>query len=193
MTQEAEFYILQNNAGNETKFITCTIPQDSPYFFTWWTSGKPLPQQIKEPIIYHVYDSSETPEDFPFTNAGQFLVSSKLHGLLEKSGASYESYQSSILIEETGERIDGYYTINFTDSYAVLDRERSKFEADPDFPETDVRTIYELVINKHKVPSQVGIFKLRENQVVTIITKSFRGKLIEEEITGVAFKPVKSV
>lgn len=193
MAQEAEFYILQNKAGNETSFITCTIPQESPYFFTWWTSGKPLLQKINEPIVYHVYDSSGHLEDFPFTNAGQFLVSLKLYDLLEKTGASYESYRSIILVEETGERIEGYYTINFTDSYAVVDRDRSKYDPDPDFPETDMRTIYDLVINKSKVPSRVDVFKLRENQVITVVTKNFRYKLIDAGVTGVSFKPVKSV
>jgi hypothetical protein len=192
MPSESEFYILGNETSNKTRFVTCTILKESPYFFTWWTSGKPLSQRVEEPILYHVYDNSGPVEDFPFTNAGQFLVSEKLYKLLEQTGAKYDSYRSGILIEDTGERLENYYSINFIESYSVIDRAKSKFESDPDFPETDVRTIYDLVIKREKVPPGLGILKLRENQVVTIVTKQFKDKIVAAGITGVSFKPVKS-
>lgn len=186
------FYKLENASSAETKFVTCTIPEESPYFYTWWTSGKPLQQDIVEPIIYHVYDHSGPVEDFPFTNAGQFLVSERLYQLLKESGAKFDSYKSSILIEDTGKCLNNFYTINFTESYSVLNRDMSDYIPDPDNPDLKVRTIIKLVIKSSSVPSGIDIFKLAESRVVTLVTDRFRRMVIKKGVSGVDFKLIES-
>lgn len=191
MFMNSGIYMLENTAGSATKFVTCTIPEESPYFYTWWTSGKPLKEKIEEPIIYHVYDHDGSVEDFPFTNAGQFLISSKLYQLLKESGAKFDSYRSNIIIEDTGIWLKDYYTINFIESYPVLERQLSDFDIDPDFPESKVRTIRKLVVKATAVPKKIEIFKLAESRVVTMVSKKFKEKMITAGITGVVFKSVE--
>lgn len=182
-------YQILNKAGSETEFVTCTINDDSPNSEIWWSSGKPISEKIEEPIIYHVYDKGEV-EDFPLTNSGQFLVSEKFLKTLLESNVHFDNYKSKIILLN-GKELDGFYTINFTGSLNVLDRDKSIYKPDPDFPDTKVYKLENIVIKKELIDKDIDIFRMKENPSILLVSNSLKNKLLNAKITGVDFKQVE--
>lgn len=88
--------------------------------------------------------------------------------------------------ETTSDRIDGYFIVNTVRRISCLDRKRSKFEVDKEFP--DELVVYDLKIDAERVPADVNIFRVEESPYSGLIfRKALVESLIGKGLIGIAF------
>jgi len=179
-----KIYQIGNSDGESTNFSVCTPIINSDWFYLCWSLGRPFEQKIEEPIIYNVNGEADI-EDFPITNADQFLISDNIHNILQNTNAKYHAYLS-VLIKENGTQIHNYYSINFLESFSCYHRDLSKYRIDEDgFVRFDEEPIYD----KSLIPANKEIFRSADG-VEIFATEKFREKIILNEITGMGFREV---
>jgi len=171
----------------ETRFLVCTNRPSSPWFFLSWNIGKPLGDSVQEPIVYFG-DLDLKPEDLQLTNGIQFLVSERLLEILKAHGANAEVFRSEIVFPNGKRRMD-YFSLNFLDVFPVVDRGRSVFEVDPDFPDTKIYEIKRLVLNESSIPSS-PVFIMQENLSYILVSENLRNDIQHHSITGVRFEEI---
>lgn len=184
-----KLYLLKNSDEPVTDFIVCSVKINSPWFYLCWSLGKPFDETIPEPIVYYA-DGIGDIEDFPLTNADQFLASNRLKEVILSSGAKFHSFESKIVLPNA-EELNKFYTLNFIEAYFTLDKEKSKYEKDTDFPETKVREISQLVVNSNSIPTNTQIFRLGENESNIIVTDNLKQKIETLKLTGIKFIEVQ--
>jgi len=171
--------------GEATNFVVCTPIVDSDWFYLCWSLGHPFEKEILEPIIYHV-DGKADIEDFPCTNADQFLISYRAFNILKAANSKFDAYQS-VLIKEDGTEVKGYYTVNFTESFSCFHRGLTKFHLDEDgFVKFDGPKTYD----KTLIPKGPEIFRTKDG-IEILVTEDFRNKIRLGGVTGMGFKEVK--
>ena len=178
-------YLLKNSDEPIFNFIICTVKIDSPWFYLCWSLGRPFEEKIPEPIQYFADKDGEL-EDYPVTNADQFLVSEKVLNLIETSGSKFDNYKSEIIFPQ-GKRVKNYYTINFTESMAALDWKKSIYEKDPDLPPSKVKYVKKLVVKSTSIPKEAYIFRLKEFEPYILITEKFKDQMIDLQLSGFKF------
>lgn len=173
----------------EYGFIVCTVKEDSPWFYLCWSLGQRFSSNIPTPIEYYA-DKDGPLEDYPLTNADQFLVSEKMFNIINSSGAKFDTFNSIVYFPNGNFRND-FYTLNFIASFQALDRQCSAFEIDPDFPETKVHRIKRLVLKENAIPKNVDIFRLGENEVEILISQNIKEKFENNNLTGIAYEQIE--
>lgn len=186
MAQEHEMFRLLHSGGNETEFVVCGNAVDSPWFYLGWNLGRPL-ETIEEPVLYTT-DTNLPLEDYPWGNAMQFIASPKLLSLIKESGARFDVYRSLIRFPN-GRVVDDYVTINFTQAYSVVDRTRSTYSLDPDFPDTKIYEIEKLTLSRAMLPT-ARIFLMAEEISWLLVARELKEEIEASGVTGVAFEPV---
>ena len=185
-----KFYLFTYSDEPVTDYVVCYVKESSPWFYLCWSLGKPFDEAFPTPIIYYA-DREEELQDYPLTNADQFLVSNTFHDVLVASGAKFASYESKIILP-SGDILSHYFTLNFTESYFVLDRERSVFENDPDFPETHVYRIKKLILKSDLIPKDTQIFRLGESEINIIISEKLKQRIESKNLTGIEFNEIQA-
>lgn len=182
-------YLLNNSDEPEFNFITCSVPIDSPWFYLCWSLGRAFEEAIPEPIQYYA-DKSGEPQDFPVVNADQFLVSEKVLKIIKSSGSKFDAYKSEIILPQA-KSLKNYYTLNFTESIAALDWEKSIYDRDQDFPSLKVRNTQKIVLKIQSVPKGSYIFRLAENESHLLVTEEFKDQIGHQNLTGFKFIEVE--
>lgn len=184
-----KIYRLNYSDDPEYDFLVCSVKDDAPWFYLCWSLGNRFNEDIPTPIEYYA-DKDGQIEDYPLTNADQFLVSKKMFNLFIGSGAKFDTYKS-IICSPNGDIRNDFYTLNFTESFDALERQLSVYEIDPDFPETKVHRIKRLVLKKNAIPKDVHIFRLGENEVEILVSENLKGKFEDENLTGIAYEQIE--
>lgn len=86
---------------------------------------------------------------------------------------------------------DEYTTLNFEESFSVLDWQQSEFTKDVDRPDK-VRRIKRLIIDTKKIPANEGIFRLFEAPGNIILSEAFKCEYEELGLTGIRFLDIES-
>lgn len=180
-----KIYRLMRPRTFETEFLVCTNKPSSPWFFTPWNIGRSLGDSVPQPVVYFG-DHNLEPEDLQLTNGIQFLASERLVTILRKWHANFEEYKSEIVFP-SGQKRSDYYSLNFLDVFPVVERKLSIFEPDPDFPDTKIYEIRDLVIEKDALPA-VPIFLMGENLSYILVSEDLADELKRQEISGISFQ-----
>ena len=186
-----KIYKLKYSDEPEYDFLVCSVKIDSPWFYLCWSLGARFSEEMPTPIEYYSDKDSQI-EDYPLTNADQFLVSKKMFNLISTFGAKFDTYKS-IVCSPNGSIRNDFYTLNFIESFEALDRKLSVYENDPDFPETKVYRIKRLVLKKKAIPKDVHIFRLGENETEILISESLKEQFEDGNLTGIAFENIELV
>lgn len=190
MREIPTIYRLVRPRTQETRFLICTNRPGSPWYFLPWNIGKRLGDSVPEPVVYFG-DYNLDPEDLQLTNGIQFLVSEKLFSIIKNSGANVEAYNSEIVFPNGKKRTD-YYSLNFLDVCPVVNRNRSIFQPDPDFPDSKIYEVEKLVIDKRSIPRS-PIFIMAENVSYLLASDKFKTQTEKNGISGVLFDEMEVV
>lgn len=171
----------------DTRFLVCSNRPGTPWFFLPWNIGKSLGQGVSEPIVYFA-DLDLEPEDLQLTNGIQFLVSARLLEIMMAHGVNVEVFRSEIVFPN-GRVESNYFSLNYLDVFSVVDRERSVFKLDPDFPEAKIYEIKHLVLKEASIPSSPA-FIMQENVSYLLMSEDLKEDIQRHGITGMVFEKI---
>ena len=186
-----KIYQMEYSCISREDHSTCTAVFDDPNIEKEYpagipfTLGEPLQADIPTPIRFEL-DKQLPLDDYLYTSNGEFLVTDKLFQLIKCSCNNFKSYESEIIYKDKLV-LTNCKTINFEQSFSVMDWEKSNFEEDPDFPKEYVSHVRKLVIDTSKVPKDEHIFRLKEASVYILATDKFKQLIEKENITGISF------
>lgn len=182
-------YRLKYSDEPKYDFLVCSVRIDSPWFYLCWSLGGQFSENVPTPVEYFANKNGQI-EDYPLTNADQFLVSEKMFNIILSSGAKFDSYKS-IVYSPNGSLRDDYYTLNFIESFESLDRQLSIYEINHDFPDTKVLRIKRLVLKRNSIPKNIHVFRLGENEGEILVSEELKEKFDDSNLTGISYEQVE--
>lgn len=167
------FYKLQGT--DSTTFVVCTIEE----FYGWtnlsWASGKRLKKVILPRILTYHCDKNIPPGDFPFTNSGQFLVSSRVADLFKKMNAQNIDYYESRLIQPNKNVIEGYVTVVIRNIIKCVDFTKSTYVTSKVLD--NFYYFSDLVLDSKKIPQGTVLFRIEEDIGNKIVNEKLKQAL----------------
>jgi hypothetical protein len=137
------------------------------------------------------------PDDLLATGAYFLLFSDKVIELFNKNGITGFQYLPIKIYKMNVSRLEGYnYVANIYNQVECLDLEKSKYDFYDDIrPDLKgkIKHISKFVLVSSKIPTDLDIFRLKEQEVDIIASERLASLYIKNKFTNLAFNEVEVV